>query len=60
MANILDTVIDDLQRRKGDWPAIAEKADVSYSWLTKFAQGKINNPGIRTVDRLKTILRKSA
>jgi hypothetical protein len=54
--NILQDVIDALNARKGDWPKIAADNDVSYSWLTKLAQGKIPNPGVTTVERLYLFL----
>lgn len=54
--NLLKDVIDALNARKGDWPAIAVQADVSYSWLTKLAQRKIPNPGVRTIERLYQVL----
>ena len=54
--NLLQDVIYALNARKGDWPAIAVQADVSYSWLTKLAQGKIPNPGVRTIERLYQVL----
>jgi predicted transcriptional regulator len=44
--------LDDIVRaalgaRKG-----AEQADVSYSWLSKFYNGHIDNPGYATLRRL--------
>jgi predicted transcriptional regulator len=53
----LDYVLTELQNKRGKWPELATKADVSYSWLTKLAQGKIPNPGLVTVDRLAKALR---
>lgn len=58
--NILDSVISELQHRKGDWVSIASDAGVSYSWLTKFANNKIPNPGFVTIDRLHKLLKKAA
>jgi len=54
----LTQVIKELHARKGDWPQIAREADVSYSWITKFAQNRIPNPGITTIMRLSEILDK--
>jgi len=48
--------IAELQRRKGDWEAIADDSGVSYSWLCKFAQDKIKNPGVRTLHGLEVAL----
>jgi hypothetical protein len=54
--NLLQDVIDALNACKGDWPSIAAKANVSYSWLTKLAQLKIPNPGVKTIERLYQVL----
>lgn len=41
-----------LHLHRGDYLAIAVAANVSYSWLTKFARGKITNPGYAKLRRL--------
>lgn len=41
-----------LAARKGDWQAVAEKSGVSYSWLSKFVNGHIPNPGFGTLTKL--------
>jgi hypothetical protein len=41
-----------LEDSKGNWPQICEETGIDYSWLTKFAQGLIPNPGYRKVDAL--------
>lgn len=46
-----------LMTRKGDWQAVATGADVSYSWLTKFANGRIDNPAYFTLIRLRDFLK---
>ena len=58
--NLLQQVINELQRRKGDWVSIAQEAEVSYSWITKLAQGKIPNPSVVTIERLYLILKQAA
>jgi len=45
-----------LESRRGDWQAIAMKADVSHSWLSKFVNGHIPNPGYATLKRLHECL----
>lgn len=45
-----------LEQRKGEWQAVAEGAGVSYSWLSKFANGHIDNPGFATLKRLHAYL----
>lgn len=45
-----------LEQRRGDWPAIAVSADVSYSWLSKFVNEHIPNPGFATLKKLHVAL----
>lgn len=45
-----------LEKAKGDWQAIAEESEVSYSWLSKFVNGHIENPGIETLRKIKRCL----
>ena len=45
-----------LVARKGDWQAVAEGSGVSYSWLSKFSNGHIDNPGYQTLVKLRTFL----
>jgi len=60
-----DDLIEDTRARlaayRGQIPRIAELAGVSYSWASKFSQGKVDNPTIRqlaaiteALDRLDT------
>ncbi len=41
---------------KGDWVRIKDEANVSYSWLSKFANDRIPSPGIGPIQRLETAL----
>lgn len=50
------SVLAALNARRGEWPRVAIAAQVSYSWLSKFANGHIDNPGYRTLKRLETAL----
>jgi transcriptional regulator with XRE-family HTH domain len=53
METSLDIAVRDaLQARKGDWQRIASESGVSYSWLSKFVNGHIDNPGFGTLKRL--------
>lgn len=45
-----------LNARRGDWPVIAKSCDVSYSWISKFVRGHIQNPGYSTLRRLRAEL----
>ena len=54
--NLDESVSALLKARKGDWAAISQQADVSYSWLSKFVNGHIPNPGYATLARLHKLL----
>jgi transcriptional regulator with XRE-family HTH domain len=45
-----------LAARKGDWLVVAEKSGISYSWLSKFFNGHIDNPGYATLKKLLAYL----
>jgi transcriptional regulator with XRE-family HTH domain len=48
-----------LERRRGDWQKIADRAAVSHSWISQFVRGKIPNPGYATLKRLQACLGRS-
>ena len=50
--NLDEMVLQLLKDRKGDWLAVAERSGVSYSWLSKFVNGHIPNPGFATLTKL--------
>lgn len=57
----MSTKLDDAIRKrlaaaKGDWVEIALLAGVSHSWMSKFMNGRIHNPGIRTLEKLDAAL----
>lgn len=41
-----------LEQRKGEWAAICRETGLDYSWLSKLAQGRIRDPGVRRIQRL--------
>jgi transcriptional regulator with XRE-family HTH domain len=47
-----------LNERRGDWQAVADGAGISYSWLSKFSNGHIDNPGYATLIKLLAYLEK--
>ena len=53
------TIQAELQARKGDWPKISADTGVSYWWLTKFAQGRIGNPGVRHLESLRVYFERA-
>lgn len=49
----LDAIVRELlEARKGEWQAIAAEANVSHSWLSKFVNGHIPNPGLATLTKV--------
>ena len=42
-----------LEERRGDWPRIAEAANVSHSWISQFVRDKIPNPGYATLTKIR-------
>lgn len=42
--------------RRGDWQRVAEAADVSHSWISKFVNHRIPNPGYATLQKLHRAL----
>ena len=61
MSTPLDQSIKDrLNANKGDWPTYATKTGVSYSWICKFARGKIPRPGFTPLQKLDGVLPRLA
>lgn len=59
---ILEFVLEELDARKGTWPAISKAMEPNawqsyYSWLTKLAQGRIPDPGVNKIQALADYLR---
>lgn len=50
------SLVTDARKRlrvfQGQYPAISRSTGLSYSWLTKFAQGKMTNPTLRNLGPL--------
>lgn len=58
--SVFTYVMTQLQEHKGSWPAIAQATGLDYSWLTKVAQGKIENPGVRQIEQLAAYFEEAA
>ncbi|MBI2725422.1 MAG: hypothetical protein HYX42_04150 [Polaromonas sp.] len=59
MRNNLDIQVRELlNKHKGDWQEIAQSSNVSYSWISKFVNGHIPNPGYATLRDLQAHLAK--
>ena len=54
------SLVDDTRARlvkfHGRYPEIGRMANLSYSWLTKFAQGRATNPTMRNLEALQHAL----
>lgn len=50
------TIRTKLEARRGDWAEISQRSGVSHSWLSKFVNHKIPNPGLRTLEKLEAAL----
>lgn len=44
-----------LAKSVGDYVRMSEVAGVSESWLAKFAQGKISNPTVDSINKLEKV-----
>lgn len=61
MENPLDIEVRQLLgARKGEWQSIASQTGISYSWLSKFFNGHIDNPGYQTLKGLHEHLKAPA
>ena len=45
-----------LEANRPRWKAIAEAADVSYSWIYQFSIGKIPNAGVKTLRKVRAVI----
>lgn len=50
--NLDQIILGLLEARRGDWQAVSKASGISYSWLSKFANGHIENPGYSTLKKL--------
>lgn len=47
-----------LAATRGDWQTVAKESGVSHSWISKFFNGHIENPGHETLKSLSAYLSK--
>lgn len=52
--SLITSIRTELLARKGSWRKICSDTKLSYWWLTKFAQGRISNPGAVNLEILKS------
>jgi hypothetical protein len=50
--SLITSTRSELMARKGDWPEICQLTGLSYWWLIKFAQGRIEEPGVSKLEKL--------
>lgn len=48
----IETLRNRLSTQKGEWPRLCSETGLTYWWLTKFAQGRIAEPGLSKIERL--------
>jgi len=46
----------DLAARRHEWAKIAKHAKCSYSWIAKFENGTIDNPTVKSLERVQQAL----
>lgn len=44
--------LDVLNVNKGRWRKIESQTGLDYNWISKFAQGRISDPGVSKVEKL--------
>lgn len=52
----LTPIKQELVARRGNWAPILSHTGLSMSWLSKFANGRITNPGVVTIEKLQAAL----
>jgi DNA-binding XRE family transcriptional regulator len=60
MNETLRFVITELEKRKGDWPTLAQEAGVSKRTFEKIVAGNTRNPRIDTVEKLASYFKQQA
>lgn len=58
--NDIDYARRQLEQCRGKWPLVCHETGLDYSWLTKFAQGQIVDPGYSKVMTLAEYFRRGA
>ena len=58
--SIYQYVLDQLQRAKGDWSAVALASGVSRRTIEKIARKEIEDPGVSHIEKLAKYFRSQA
>lgn len=58
MSNTLAFIITELEKRKGQWPALAKESGVSKRTFEKIVSGDTRNPRLETVEKLAAHFRR--
>lgn len=56
--SMLEYVLAQLQKCKGQWPTVAEDTEISKRTLEKIAAGEIADPGVLKIERLSEYFRR--
>ena len=52
MKPLKEQALEHLERYKGLWPRMAKDTGLGYPWISRLAQGKIEDPGAAKLERL--------
>ena len=50
--NLAKQATDYLESTKGTWTKIADETKLNIEWIYRFAQGRINDPGVNKIEKL--------
>lgn len=50
--SLLEYVIGEIEKRKGQWPAVAEASGVDYKTMVKIVRREVANPGVLHIEKL--------
>ncbi len=53
---IINNLKAELIKIRGNRRVFCDKTGIGYDWVSKFANGHISDPGIRTIERLQNAL----
>lgn len=56
--SMLEYVLIQLQKCKGQWPTVADETEISKRTLEKIAAGEIADPGVLKIQRLNAYFRQ--
>lgn len=55
-SELLDKTVDLLEQDRGNWNHTAKVTGLGRDWIAKLAQGHINDPGVKKIEKLHDYL----